>query len=94
MLRRGINPLALFATMFVILCGGPFGMEEIVPLAGPGLFALVLIVVPVIWARRPVMTFMSMAFPIVARTRSGPRYAAVCLSVAATSRFRPLRPTA
>ena len=49
-LRRGINPLALFATMFVVLCGGPFGMEEIVPLAGPGLFALVLLVVPVLWA--------------------------------------------
>ncbi|HEY5658050.1 MAG TPA: APC family permease [Myxococcota bacterium] len=50
MLRRGIKPLALFATMFVVFCGGPFGMEEIVPLAGPGLFALVLVVVPIIWA--------------------------------------------
>ncbi len=36
--------------MFVLLCGGPFGLEEIVPLAGPGLFALVLIVMAVIWA--------------------------------------------
>ena len=50
MLRRGFSPLKLFATMFVLLCGGPFGLEEIVPLAGPGLFALVLIVMPVIWA--------------------------------------------
>jgi len=50
MLRRGISPFALFATMFVVLCGGPFGMEEIVPLAGPGMFALVLVVLPVIWA--------------------------------------------
>jgi amino acid transporter len=49
-LKRGINRLALFTTMFVVLCGGPFGMEEIVPLAGPGLFALVLLVVPVLWA--------------------------------------------
>jgi amino acid transporter len=50
MLRRGFSPLKLFATMFVLLCGGPFGLEEIVPLAGPGLFALVLIVMAVIWA--------------------------------------------
>lgn len=50
MLRRGFSPLKLFATMFVLLCGGPFGLEEIVPLAGPGLFALVLIVMSVTWA--------------------------------------------
>jgi amino acid transporter len=49
-LRRGINPLALFATMFVLLCGGPFGIEEIVPLAGPGLTALALLIVPIVWA--------------------------------------------
>jgi len=50
MLRRGFSPFKLFATMFVLLCGGPFGLEEIVPLAGPGLFALVLIVMAVVWA--------------------------------------------
>ena len=50
MLKRGINRFALFTTMFVVLCGGPFGMEEIVPLAGPGLFALTLLVVPILWA--------------------------------------------
>jgi len=50
MLRRGFSPLKLFATMFVLLCGGPFSLEEIVPLSGPGLFALVLIVMAVIWA--------------------------------------------
>jgi amino acid transporter len=50
MLRRGFSPLKLFATMFVLLCGGPFSLEEIVPLAGPGLFALVLIVMAVVWA--------------------------------------------
>jgi amino acid transporter len=50
MLRRGFSPIKLFATMFILLCGGPFGLEEIVPLAGPGLFALVLIAMAVIWA--------------------------------------------
>jgi len=50
MLRRSFSPLKLFATMFVLLCGGPFGLEEIVPLAGPGLFALVLIAMSVTWA--------------------------------------------
>ena len=52
MLRRGFSPIKLFATMFVLLCGGPFSLEEIVPLAGPGLFALVLIVMAVIWRSR------------------------------------------
>jgi len=49
-LRRGISPFALLATMFVVLCGGPYGLEEIVPQAGPGMFALVLVLVPVVWA--------------------------------------------
>jgi len=50
MLRRGFSPLKLFATMFVLVCGGPFSLEEIVPISGPGLFALVLIVMALIWA--------------------------------------------
>jgi amino acid transporter len=38
------------ATTFVLLCGGPFGTEEAVPYAGPGLAIGTLIVMPFIWA--------------------------------------------
>ena len=38
------------ATTFVLLCGGPFGTEEAVPYAGPGLAIGTLVVMPFIWA--------------------------------------------
>jgi len=49
-LRREIRPLALFATMFAMLNGGPYGLEEVVPLAGPGLAILVLSATAILWA--------------------------------------------
>ncbi len=49
-LRRGLGPLALLATLYVLLVGGPYGTEEIVPTAGPGLAIASLIVMPLIWA--------------------------------------------
>ncbi|MEE9218924.1 MAG: APC family permease [Acidobacteriota bacterium] len=48
-LRRGLKPLSLFAVMFFIVCAGPFGIEEMVPLAGPGLAILALLVMAVLW---------------------------------------------
>jgi amino acid transporter len=36
--------------MYVLLCGGPFGTEEIVPSAGPGLAIIVLTLMAVFWA--------------------------------------------
>ena len=50
MLRRGLRPIPLLATMYVLLCGGPFGTEEIVPHAGPGLAILVLFLMAIFWA--------------------------------------------
>jgi len=50
MLRRGLRPLATFATMFALLCGGPFGTEEIVPNGGPGLAIAMLIAMAIFWA--------------------------------------------
>jgi amino acid transporter len=38
------------ATTFALLCGGPYGTEEAVPYAGPGLAIGTLIVMPFIWA--------------------------------------------
>ena len=63
MLRRGIKPLALFA-MFVVFYSPPFGMEEVVPLAGPLLFALVLVVMPMLWAIPSVLVTAEMVAAI------------------------------
>jgi amino acid transporter len=49
-LRRGLKPIALLATMYLMLCGGPFGNEQAVPTAGPGLTILVTVVMALIWA--------------------------------------------
>jgi len=49
-LRRGLRPLATFATMFALLCGGPFGTEEVVPNGGPGLAIAMLIAMAILWA--------------------------------------------
>jgi amino acid transporter len=50
MLRRGLRPLATFATMFALICGGPFGTEEVVPNAGPGLAIAMMIAMAILWA--------------------------------------------
>jgi amino acid transporter len=49
-LKRGLKPLALFGVMFVLVSGGPYGLEEIVPTAGPGLALLVLFGMGFVWA--------------------------------------------
>jgi amino acid transporter len=48
-LRRGLRPLALFGVMFVLVSGGPYGLEEMVPTSGPGLAILVLLVMGFVW---------------------------------------------
>ncbi|MEE9231028.1 MAG: APC family permease [Acidobacteriota bacterium] len=48
-LRRGLRPLGLFAVMFFLVCAGPFGIEEMVPLAGPGLAILTLVAMALLW---------------------------------------------
>jgi amino acid transporter len=49
------------ATTFVLLCGGPYGTEEAVPYAGPGLAIGTLIVMPFIWALPYVLLVAEMA---------------------------------
>jgi len=49
-LRREMRPLAVLATMFVLLSGGPYGLEEVIPRAGPGLALLVLSLMGFVWA--------------------------------------------
>ena len=50
MLRQALRPLALFGTMFVLHGAAPYGTEEVVPLAGPGLAILVLSAMALLWA--------------------------------------------
>jgi amino acid transporter len=49
-LRREMRPLAILATMFALLSGGPYGLEEVIPRAGPGLALLVLGLMAFVWA--------------------------------------------
>lgn len=49
-LRREMRPLAVLATLFVLLSGGPYGLEEVIPRAGPGLALLVLCLMALVWA--------------------------------------------
>ena len=49
-LKREMRPLAVLATMFVLLSGGPYGLEEVIPRAGPGLALLVLSLMVFVWA--------------------------------------------
>ncbi len=49
-LRRGLRPFALLATMIVLQGAAPYGTEEVVPGAGPGLAVLVLVGMALFWA--------------------------------------------
>ena len=48
-LRRGLKPIAVFGTMFFLASGGPFGVELLVPLAGPGLAVVSKIAMALLW---------------------------------------------
>ncbi len=48
-LHRGLKPLALFGTMFFLACGGPYGGELLVPLAGPALAILSKLGMALLW---------------------------------------------
>lgn len=49
-LRRGLGPLALLATMTILQGAAPYGTEEVIPMAGPGLALLVMAGMAVFWA--------------------------------------------
>ncbi|HEY5659025.1 MAG TPA: APC family permease [Myxococcota bacterium] len=48
-LRRGLKPIAAFGTMFFLASGGPYGVELLVPLAGPGLAVLSKLAMALLW---------------------------------------------
>lgn len=49
-LRRGLTTFTLFWTMFVLNGAAPYGTEEVISLAGPGLAILVLGGMAILWA--------------------------------------------
>jgi amino acid transporter len=48
-LRRGLKPIAVFGTMFFLASGGPYGVELLVPLAGPGLAVFSKVAMALLW---------------------------------------------
>jgi amino acid transporter len=48
-LRRGLKPIAAFGTMFFLASGGPYGVELLVPLAGPGLAVFSKLAMALLW---------------------------------------------
>jgi amino acid transporter len=44
-----MKPIALFGTMFFLASGGPYGVESLVPLAGPGLAVFSKIAMALLW---------------------------------------------
>ena len=67
-LRRGLRPVALFATVFVLLCGGTYGLEEVVPRSGPGLSIAVLLLMALVWAAPYALLVSEMASALLAGT--------------------------
>ena len=47
--RRGLSAFALFGTMFVLHGAAPYGTEEVILKAGPGLALLVLGLMALFW---------------------------------------------
>ena len=48
-LRRGLKPIAVFGTMFFLASGGPYGVELLIPLAGPGLAVFSKVAMALLW---------------------------------------------
>ncbi|RYD39087.1 MAG: amino acid permease, partial [Verrucomicrobiaceae bacterium] len=50
-MRKGsLNALTLALTVFCCVSGGPYGLEETIQNAGPGLGILLILIVPIVWA--------------------------------------------
>jgi amino acid transporter len=61
-LRRGsLNALTLALTVFCCVSGGPYGLEQTVQTAGPGLAVLLILLVPLVWALPDALTTAELA---------------------------------
>ena len=48
--KRQLTLAPLVLTLFCLVCGGPFGLEETILLSGSGLGLLLILILPFIWA--------------------------------------------
>lgn len=64
--KSNISPLGIAFMLFCLVSAGAFGIEEIIPSAGPGLTLGILIILPFIWAR-PISRLVSEANAILPR---------------------------
>src|SRR6266436_530487 len=47
--RRGLRLLPLIAVVYCVSASGPFGIEEVIPAAGPGLSVLLILLLPIFY---------------------------------------------
>ena len=58
---KRLSAFALALTVFCCVSGGPFGLEETIRTAGPGLGVLLILVVPIFWALPDALTTAELA---------------------------------
>lgn len=59
--RRRLGAFALALTVFCCVSGGPYGLEETIRTAGPGLGVLLILLVPLVWALPDALTTAELA---------------------------------
>ena len=64
--KSKISALGIAFMLFCLVSAGAFGIEEIIPAAGPGLTLIILIVLPIVWAR-PISRLVAEANAILPR---------------------------
>ena len=64
--KTNISALGIAFMLFCLVSAGAFGIEEIIPAAGPGLTLIILMVLPFVWAR-PISRLVAEANAILPR---------------------------
>ena len=59
--KRSLGTFALALSVFCVVSGGPFGLEETIHDAGPGLGVLLILLVPIFWALPDALTTAELA---------------------------------
>jgi len=49
LLKRSLGRMSLLCLVYVTVCSGPFGLEELVTASGPGMTFLLLLITPLLW---------------------------------------------
>ena len=64
--KTNISAIGIAFMLFCLVSAGAFGIEEIIPAAGPGLTLIILMVLPFVWAR-PISRLVAEANAILPR---------------------------